>query len=162
MSQSKTAEQQATRQFLQLYEQFRHQDQMNYYTLRVREYTNAQRQAIWLSIGFVFVTALAGALEGVASGWLQTTLLIIAAVSPILSTALAGYTALHGFTQQAKLFRDAFNNLRHIHMPEVESEADPDIDEATVNDYVKKVEAVLQKERSFWGQLAEGMAPPGT
>ncbi len=162
MSQSEIVDQQASRQFLEVYQNYRHQDQLDYYTRRVKEYTNAQREAIWFSIGFVFLTALAGALEGLTSDWLQTTLLIIAAISPILSTTLAGYTALHGFTQQAKLYRDARNNLKHIHMPAFKPDQAESISDAVINEYVEQVEEVLQKERGFWGQLADTLTPPGS
>lgn len=159
MSQSEIVEQQATEQFLDLYQSRRHEDQLNFYTNRVKEFTNAQRQALWFSIGLVFATALAGALEGITTSWLRTTLLLIAAICPILSTALAGYSALHGFTQQAKLYRDARNNLMHIRVP-----ASPagKLDAEAVGAYVSQVEGVLQKEHGFWGQLAEGMTPPGS
>lgn len=160
MSQPEIVDQQATEQFLDLYQSHRHQDQLDFYTHRVKEFTNAQRQALWFSIGLVFATALAGALEGITTSWLRTTLLLIAAICPILSTALAGYSALHGFTQQAKLYRDARNNLMHIRIPKSSEDQPGSLDTEAISTYVRQVEDVLQKEHGFWGQLAEGMAPP--
>lgn len=162
MSQSEIVEQQATEQFLDLYQSRRHEDQLTFYTNRVKEFTNAQRQALWFSIGLVFATALAGALEGITTSWLRTTLLLIAAICPILSTALAGYTALHGFTQQAKLYRDARNNLMHIRVPASPDDQPGKLDIEAISTYVSQVEGVLQREHGFWGQLAEGMTPPGS
>ncbi len=161
MNPQETANREAAQQFVELYQFYRQQDQINFYTKRVREFTSAQRQAIWISICLVFITALAGAFAGLATSWLKLTLLLIAAICPILSTTLAGYTALHGFTQQAKLYADARRNLIHIQAPDGDldlAEHDPG---DTISKYVGKVEDVLQKEHGFWGQLAEGMAPPG-
>ncbi|HEY3991543.1 MAG TPA: hypothetical protein VGM01_01575 [Ktedonobacteraceae bacterium] len=159
-SQQDISNQQATEQFLALYQTYRHQDQLAYYQKRVKEFTNAQRQAIWLSIGLVFVAGLAGAFEGATTSWVRSTLLLIAAICPILSTTLAGYTALRGFTQQAKLFHDAQRNLLHIHAPEVQPDLLPLDLNKEVEKYVNKVEGVLQTEHGFWGQLAENMTPP--
>ena len=161
MSQQDTLQQEATQQFLELYQEYRYQNQLDYYARRVKEFTNAQRQAVWLSIGLIFLTALAGAFEGVTGSWVKSALLLIAAICPILSTALAGYTALRGFSQQAKLYRDAHRNLVHLRVPEIAAQASRETERAIVEEYVNKVENVLQTEHGFWGQLAEGMAPPG-
>ena len=56
--QQDVSQQQATEQFLAFYRTYRHQAQLDYYEKRVREFTNAQRQAIWFSIGLVFLAAL--------------------------------------------------------------------------------------------------------
>jgi hypothetical protein len=161
MSQQDVLNQQATEQFLDLYQSERLQSQLDYYEKRVKEFTNAQRQAIWLSIGLVFLTALAGAFEGIATSWLRVTLLLIAAICPILSTVLAGYTALRGFTQQAKLYHDARRNLIHIHAPAFRADQPQRDLSNEISKYVNKVEDVLQTEHGFWGQLTEGMTPPG-
>lgn len=161
MSQQEIIKQQAAEQFLELYQSYRYQNQLDYYEKRVKEFTNAQRQAIWLSIGLVFLTALAGAFEGVATSWIKSALLLVAAICPILSTALAGYTALRGFTQQAKLFHDARQNLIHIHAPAILPDKPQGELNSEIAKYISKVEDVLQTEHGFWGQLAEGMTPPG-
>jgi hypothetical protein len=162
MNQQEVSEKQAAEQFLEVYQLYRYQNQLNYYTRRIREYTNAQRQAIWLNIGLVFLTALAGILEGITTSWVKTTLLLIAAICPILSTALAGYTALRGFAQQTKLYHDARRNLVHIPAPKVRPDQLSHDLGRDISEYVHKVEGVLQAEHGFWGQLAEGMTPPGT
>ena len=149
------------RDFLEIYRASRYNNQLQYYTARVKEFTRAQRQAIWCSIGLVFLTALAGAFEGIASSWVKVALLLIAAVCPILSTAIAGYTALHGFTQQGKLYADARRSLLGIPEPGIQPDQQEDVFTGQISAYVAQVEDVLQKERSFWGQLAEGLTPPG-
>lgn len=161
MSQQVFSEQERTSDFLRLYRTFRYDNQIQFYERRVKEYVNAQRQAIWLSIGLIFLTALAGAIESVVPSWLRTPLLLIAAICPILSTALAGYTALHGFTQQAKLFRDARNNLVNIVEPAPGSAENTGVLAEQIEAYVQQVEEVLQKEHSFWGQLVADLTPPG-
>lgn len=148
-------------QFLEVYQVYRYQDQLDYYGKRVREFTNAQRQAIWLSIALVFLTAVAGAFEGIATSWVKSALLLIAAICPILSTALAGYTALLGFTQQAKLYHDAQKSLTRIRIPVIPAAGDQNSPDDRVEKYVSSVETILQTEHGFWGQLAEGMTPPG-
>lgn len=161
MSQQEVSDKQAAEQFLEVYQMHRYQNQLGFYARRVREYTNAQRQAVWLSTGLFLLTALAGIFEDLATSWVKTTLLLVAAICPILSTALAGYTALHGFAQQAKLYHDARRNLISIPMPKIrpgQSQHDPGRE---ISEYVHKVEDVLQAEHGFWGQLADGMAPPG-
>lgn len=161
MNQQTFTDMDKARDFLEIYRTERYNNQIAYYESRVREFSNAQRQAVWCSIGLVFLTALAGALEGIAQSWLKVVLLLLAAVCPILSTALAGYTALHGFTQQAKLYRDARKNLLRIEEPQILPDQPAEAAATQVSTYVKQVEDVLQTEHGFWGQLAEGMTPPG-
>ncbi len=161
MNQRSFTELERASDFLRLYRTFRYENQIQFYERRVKEYVNAQRQAIWVSITLVFLTALAGAIESVVPPWLRSILLLIAAICPILSTALAGYTALHGFTQQAKLFRDARNNLLTITEPDLPDRADASSLAEQIDEYVQQVEEVLQREHSFWGQLVQDLPPPG-
>lgn len=161
MSQQETIEQQMTEQFLDLYQSYRHQNQRDFYTSRVREFTRAQRQSTWVSIGLVFLTALAGTFEGVVPAPFKSILLLVAAICPILVTTLAGYTALHAFTQQAKLYRDAQRKLNHIRVPRQIPGQSPQAFADDIKAYVEDVEGVLKTERGFWGQLLEDIAPPG-
>lgn len=161
MSQQIFTEQERRKDFLEIYRSARYDHQVTFYTDHVKEFTRAQNQAVWGSIVLVFLTALAGILESIASSWLKVVLLLIAAIFPILSTALAGYAALHGFTQQAKLYRDARRNLLRIEEPGFQPDQPENVVANQISVYVQQVEDVLQKEHSFWGQLAEGMTPPG-
>lgn len=148
-------------QFLQIYQIYRHKNQLDFYTQREEEFSRAQHQAIWLSIGLFLFAALAGALETVPVNWFQTTCLLLAAICPVLSTTLAGYNALYAFEQQAKVYRDARQNLERltIQLPDLQPGQDEDEFAKQVNTYVQETEAVLRTERGYWGQLAKNMKP---
>jgi hypothetical protein len=148
-------------QFLQFYQLYRHKNQLDYYVEREKEYTHAQSQAIWLSIGLIFLAALAGAFEAIPVNWVQFTCLLLAAICPILSTTLAGYNALYAFEQQAKIYRDARQNLETlaVHMPEVQPGQGEAEFAQRVERYVLETELVLNTERGYWGQLAKEMKP---
>jgi hypothetical protein len=148
-------------QFLQFYQIHRYKHQLDYYGKREKEYTHAQNQAIWLSIGLIFLAALAGAFEAIPVSWLQFTCLLLAAICPILSTALAGYNALYAFERQAKIYRDARQNLEALAVQTPDFQ--PGQSEAEfaqrVERYVLETELVLNTERGYWGQLAKEMKP---
>jgi hypothetical protein len=103
-----------TRQFLQFYQRYRHQHQLEFYTSREEEFSHAQNEAIWLSFGLIFFAALAGVLASIFSGGFQLVCLLLAAICPVLSSTLAGYNALYAFEQQAKIYRDARQNLEKL------------------------------------------------
>jgi len=149
------------RQFLQFYQIYRHKHQLDFYTKREEEFSHAQNEAIWLSISLIFLAALTGALASVSDGVFQLICLLLAAICPVLSTTLAGYNALYAFEQQAKIYRDARQNLEKlaVTLPDFQ----PGQDEAEfvqqVERYVQETEVVLNTERGYWGQLAKNMKP---
>ncbi len=149
-------------QFLQLYQRYRYEEQFKFYTSRQKEFTRAENQAFAISIGLIFIAALAGALEGIPLSWFRLVCLLTAAICPMLSATLTGYTALYAFEQQAKLYQDALYNLQKVrmHLPATQqglSEADF---AQQLHVYVQEVEKILQVERGQWGQLARNMKPP--
>ena len=151
-----------TEQFLELYKRYRYEDQSKFYLSRQKEFARSQKQAFLISIGLIFLAALAAALEAIPLPWLRETCLLAAAICPVLSTALAGYNALYAFEQQAKIYQDAFHNLQRArtHFPvmqEDQSEADF---AQQVSAYVQEVENILRVEQGQWGQLAKSMRPP--
>lgn len=149
-------------QFLALYRAYRYEDQLKFYKNRHKEFEVANIQAVTISIVLIFLTALTA---GIASSTnipeLKLTCLLIAAISPILSSALAGYSALYGFEQQAKLYRDTLSNLEKIKIKAPVLQLDPsDANRAEqVDEYVHDVENVLQMEQGQWGQLARELKP---
>src|SRR3954464_194824 len=101
------------RQFLELYRKYRYEDQLNFfYKKRQRAFQKAQVQAISISIGLMFLVVLAGAFQSIDIPWLKATCLLVAAICPVLSTAIAGYSTLYAFELQAKLYQDTINNLQ--------------------------------------------------
>ena|ERR1700730_2690296 len=147
-------------QFLKLYQKYRYEDQLSYYLGRQGEFTHARTQAIFISIGLVFLAAIAGALGTVDILWLKLTCLLAAAICPVLATALAAYNALYAFEQQAKLYQDAINNLARARVL-VLNMGDPDF-AAKVDNYVQEVEKIFLTEQGQWGQLAKRMRPHET
>jgi len=146
-------------QFLSLYQTYRYEDQLKFYQHRRAEFSAANTQAVNISIGLIFLSAVAaGVATYIDLPWLRLIFLLVAAISPILSTALAGYSALYGFEQQAKLYQDTVDNLLRIHTFELDS-SDTRFSEA-LDDYVHEVEKTFLVEQGQWGQLAREMKPP--
>lgn len=148
-------------QFLQFYQEHRHQHQLEFYTEREEEFSHAQNQATWLSIGLIFLAALAGALASASVGIFQLICLLLAAICPVLSSTLAGYNALYAFEQQAKIYRDARQNLEKLAalLPSMQPEQERAEQIKHVEKYVLETETVLSTERGYWGQLARNMKP---
>jgi hypothetical protein len=145
--------------FLQLYGRYRYNPQLDFYVSRKREFRRARDQALWISIGLIFFAALAGALETITVPWFNLLCLLIAAICPVLSSALTGYNALYAFEQQAKIYGDALVNLQKIQARLGNPRSDADLS-AYVIQYVQAIEETLQNERGQWGQLAHNMKPP--
>jgi hypothetical protein len=146
------------RDFLELYQAERFEDQLAYYTRTREEFERAKTEAVVGSILLIFLAGLAGiAASSVTTPWLKLVFLLLAAVLPICSTTLAGYNALYGFEHQAKLFQDTINAL--IRARALAPRPDQGLPEAEftrlLNEYVKEVEKTFQKEQGQWGQLAE-------
>ncbi len=149
------------RQFLRIYERYRYRDQLAFYRDRQKEFSRAQNQTLSLSIALIFLAALAGALEAIPLSWLRLVCLLLAAICPILSTALTAYNTLYAFGRQAKLYQDAFYNLQKVRAQQLEDQQGLSDDEFSrqLHRYVQQVEKILQIEQGQWGQLARTMKP---
>lgn len=150
-------------EFLKLYQQYRYSDQLVWYRDRRAEFETAQSQAIFGSIIFVFLAAIAGIIaSSTGAFWPKVICLLLAAVFPILSTALAAYSTLYAFEQQAKLYHDAINSLIKANAsPPPDPDAQPGLSEEQVTDgvhkYVHEIENIFLVEQGQWGQLAQKM-----
>ncbi len=144
-----------TDQFFQLYQRYRFENQLDFYTKRHEEFKRAQDQAILCSIGLSFLAMFAGALETLSVPWLKVVCLFFVAICPVLSSALAGYSALYDFEQQAKLYKDAMNNLEGIRarLPKIERAVEKAESPQHLNRYVQEVETVFRTEQGYWGQV---------
>ncbi len=148
-------------QFLKLFQDYRYEHQLNFYKARRIEFTKAQTQAIIISIGLIFLAAAAGAFASVSGSWLKVACLLVAAIFPVLSTAIAGYSVLYAFEQQAKLYQDTINNLllaRSLAPNIKQGLSDTDFT-AQLDKYVNEVEKIFLAEQGQWGQLAKLMKP---
>jgi SMODS and SLOG-associating 2TM effector domain 1 len=127
-----------------LYAAHRLADQLDYYDRTAREYERAARQSAKLTAALLAAGGIAAFLSsthlaGQWGGWA-----IIAAVAPVLATALAGYEGLYGYERNAKLYADAVAGLTKLN----ETGA-PSLAELAV-----EAEGVMRREQSQWGQLA--------
>jgi hypothetical protein len=146
--------------FLEIYEKYRYDDQFMFYEKRQKVFGSAKNQSILLNITLMFLASLA-ALWASATNipWLRITLLLLAAILPVLSTAMAGYSALYAFEQQAKLYQDTLTNLHYVRAlnPNVKPNLDAPEFELELHKYVEEVEKILEAEQGQWGQLAKSM-----
>ncbi len=153
------------KQFFELYQAERFEDQLGYYRRTREEFNRAKTEAVIGSISLIFLAGAAGiAASSAGIPWLKLLFLLLAAIFPIFSTALAAYSALYSFEQQAKLYQDTINNLlRARALAPVPEQNLAEIEFARqLNDYVQEVEKTFQKEQGQWGQLAEHMKPSET
>lgn len=151
------------REFLSFYQHYRYNEQMGWYRGRVTEFKKAQTQARKGGIGLMVIVTLASGLASFSPGSLLRPIsLIIAAICLILYTALAAYTALYAFEQQAKLYEDTTYTLAEAHTtsPDLQEGLSEEDFAEQLHEYVDKVENTYLVEQGQWGQLAERMKPP--
>ncbi len=152
--------------FFKLYQKYRYEDQFKFYKNRRLEFEKARTQAIWASIGLMFLAAVAGSLEPINIPWLKLTALLLAAICPVLSTAIAAYDALYAFEQQAKLYQDTINVLSQARALAPDPKVKPVLSDEEfaqeLSKYVHEVEKIFLVEQGQWGQLAKKMKPHET
>lgn len=151
------------REFLELYQKYRYEDQYRFYKSHVVEFKKAGAQAKGAGIVLMLIATLASGLASFSSASpSRLIMLIIAAICLISYTALAAYTTLYAFDQQAKLYRDTTYALAeaHITSPDLQEELSEQDFSKGLHDYVEKVEGALLIEQGQWGQLAGRMKPP--
>ena len=156
--------QQNIHEFFSLYQKYRYENQIEFYTSRVKEFERARAQSIWISIILLASTALSGSVGSFTSvtGWLKLACQLAAAILPILSTLIAAYSSLYGFEQQAKLYQDSMDNLVDAQdnlEPMLLASLNENLFAQRVDKYVKDVEGVLHDEQGQWGQLATKFKP---
>ena len=152
-------------QFFELYQEERYKDQLRFYDKAQKEFTAAQTEAVIGSIILIFLSGIAGIVaSSVSIHWLKLLFLLLAAIFPIFSTALAAYGALYSFGHQAKLYQDTITNLLRASAlaPVPEDNLTESEFAHKLNDYVREVEKTFLKEQGQWGQLAEHMRPAET
>ncbi len=149
-----------TQVFFAIYQRYRYEDQSKYYSGRHQEFEKAHAEATWISIILMGLTVLAGGLQAVSiiPAWFRLTCALLAAILPVLSTAITAYSGLYGFEQQAKLYNDTVESLTDAEQ-DLMSASLSGLDEAhyaqRVHKYVSDVEKVFQIEQGQWGQLAK-------
>ena len=153
------------KQFLELHQTYRFDVQLNFYEARHEEFSKAHSEAIFASIGLVFLAGVAGIIASIVPNpELKLVFFLFVAILPVLSTALAAYNALYAFEQQAKLYKDTFDSLQEAYAltPALKHGLTADEFSQQVDNYVKEVEHIFQVEQGQWGQLAEQMRPAET
>ena len=148
------------KQFLSLYQTYRHDDQIEFYDLRSEEFEKANTQAIYLTATLMILTAIVSLLIAASLFEPKWVLAVLGVFLPALSTALTAYTTLCSFEPQSKLYRDALNALRKAKASALEPELATDIDvDAKLAAYVNQVEEIFRKEQGQWGQLISEIKP---
>jgi SMODS and SLOG-associating 2TM effector domain 1 len=148
------------RQFFEIYQHYRYNDQYAFYEHRHKEFNIAKNQSILMNITLMFLAALTALFASATTlPWLRLLLLLLAAILPVVSTAIAGYSALYAFEQQAKLYQDTLTNLHYVRAlnPSLKQGLDATEFERDLNKYVEEVEKTLEAEQGQWGQLAKSM-----
>lgn len=143
----------------------RFNDQLNFYQARHGECSQAHLEAIFASIGLVFLAGVAGIVaSNVPNPGLKLVFFLFVAILPVLSMALAAYSALYAFAQQAKLNKDTLASLHEAYALTLALKYDMAADEFSqqVDDSIRVVEHIFQVEQGQWGQLAEQMRPVET
>ena len=153
-------------QFLQLYTTHRHEDQRSYYEGRMAEYEAARAQALALTSVLMALATIASLLASANVLEGKQAWALLAALLPLLSTAISAFSSLYAFEQQAKLFHDAAQALLRARAEPPEHPQIPTAAEsrAALGAYVQQVEGVLRKEQGRWGQLMSEVKqaePPG-
>lgn len=147
-------------QFFEIYQKYRYDDQYSFYEKRRKGFDAAKNQSLLLNIVLMFCAALVALCASVtAVVWLRLLFLLLAAILPVLSTAMTGYSALYAFEQQAKLYRDTLTNLHYVRAlnPNLKPGLDVAEFERELHKYVEEVEKILLAEQGQWGQLAKSM-----
>lgn len=150
------------RQFLEVYQNNRFHHQLSYYQKVYQEFNHAQKEAIIGNIILISLTGVAGIIaSSLTMSWLKLIFLLLAAILPVCSSALAAYSALYGFDHQTKLYQDTMNNLLHARasLPKPNQNLSEAEFTEQINTYVQQVEQVLQVEQGQWGQLVKQTQP---
>ncbi len=137
------------RQFVEVYQAARVEDQRDYYLRRAKEFQAAHRQLLLVTSLVFGLTGTVGLIAGLdVPGKLVWA--ILAAILPAVTAALSAYEGLFGFNRFAKRFNDAARNLRLVEPPRISGAVEA---EDAVADYVGRVEAIFRDELGQWGQL---------
>ena len=159
---SKAVDYRDNQEFLKLYQEYRYKHQFDFYTARQTEFAKAKMQAVILGVILMLLATIAGIIASyTALSWLKLTCLLIAAISPVLYTTLTAYSALYGFEQQAKLYRDTSYALLQTHTtsPDLRQGLTEEQYKKELDKYVHEVENIFLVEQGQWGQLAKKMKP---
>src|SRR5439155_13707067 len=99
------------KQFLELYQNYRCEDQQRYYESCLPELEGAHDEVITFTVLLLAAAAVAAVFASAdIMGW-KIQWALLAVIFPVLSTALSAYGSLYTFERQAKLYRDAVNAL---------------------------------------------------
>ncbi len=149
------------KQFLDLYQKYRYEDQKNWYEGRRVEFEAARDQVITLNVALMGLAAAAAVLAAADVFRLKALWAVLAVIFPVLSTAISAYDGLYAFERQAKLYQDAFNALLRVRAdaPDLKQGITEAGYRSALSAYVNQVEAVSRREQGQWGQLMSEIKP---
>jgi len=145
-------------QFLDIYKNYRHDDQARFYKARHSEFEKARRQTVILTGALMFLTAMVSVLSA-ASIRPKPFWVVLGVILPALSTAFTAYNSLFAFDQQSKLYQDAFRALHKAEASvyDLKQAANETDYKAGLETYINQVEEIFRKEQGQWGQLISEM-----
>jgi hypothetical protein len=148
------------RQFLALYDRFRVQQQIRFYTDRRARFETGHTRIVIVTGILLILTAVAGVLGATNVAGAKGLWGVLAVAFPALSTALAGFDGLYNFERHAKLYGDAINALTFACASTPLPESPPAAaEEGTLVTYVHQVEGIFGKEQGQWGQMIREISP---
>ena len=142
------------RQFLELYQRHRIEDQWSYYRTRRAEFEAAQLQSNWIAAILMILASGCAFVAASGIGPWPPLWRILAAALPAVSAAVASLQRLFAFEQVSKLYQDAATALETVGQPPLDGSP------AEVHAYVRKVERVFAREQGQWGQLTADLHTP--
>ena len=144
----------ARQEFLDLYDEARVNDQINWYKGRAEEYHSATKQAFLITQVLLLAAAICGLIGALDVA--RETLGLIAAILALVATLVAGWSALIGFSDNAERYSAAAKQLRKVRL---DREAAAASDEAMAA-YMASAEQVMLGEVSSWEQQWTKLAKP--
>ena len=141
--------------FLECYQEYRYNNQRDFYRSRIDEFETARNEAIVLTsilIGCAGISSFFATAN--VLGW-RTAWVLLAVIFPALATALAAYERLYAFDSVAKLYRDAAKALPRTqeYKPTSPENMSTDDYSSAIIAFVQEVETVSRSEMGQWGQL---------
>jgi hypothetical protein len=148
-------------QFLECYQEYRYNNQRDFYRSRIEEFEAARNEAIVLTsilIGCAGISSLLATAN--VLGW-RIWWALLAVIFPALATALTAYERLYSFEGVAKLYRDAVRALPRTqeYKPISPEGISPDDYSKAIKAFVQEVETISRAEMGQWGQLINEIRP---
>jgi SMODS and SLOG-associating 2TM effector domain 1 len=139
------------RQFLALYKHARLQEQLTFYDSRSEEFTNARSQLVTIGTALAILAGSAGVLAAFDEHR-RPLWATLAVIFPVLAAAVAAYSGLYAFDQQARLYRDAASRVDEA-LATTPEPSDLASRNNVIPTFVNTAESIFLAEQGQWRQL---------